>query len=141
MHSTSDLWQALRAPSGYRPRRGGEQRKENWNRLQVPETALTALNQLPAARTGDGRNPFKAPDNVFAFQQKCDAAATRSAPGVRRVTVSTVMLHVLATFIAAAAVSWSIHSATLAWAKFACLGWALPRPWRSGGECTRNAAG
>lgn len=99
----------------------GERRVENWERLQVPETALTALNQLPDATTGQGENPFKAPDNVFAFQQKCDFAATRSAPGVRRMTVSTVMLHVLATFIAAAAVSWSVHSATPAWAKFVCL--------------------
>lgn len=100
----------------------GERRTENWANLQLPETALSGLNRLPDATTGWGENPFKAPDNVFAFQQKCDFAATRSAPGVRRMTVSTVMLHVLATFIAAAAVSWSLHSAGLAWAKFICLG-------------------
>ncbi len=100
----------------------GERRIENWGNLQVPETALSSLNHLPDATTGWGENPFKAPDNVFAFQQKCDFAATHTAPGVRRMTVSTVMLHVLATFIAAAAVSWSLHSATLAWAKFVCLG-------------------
>jgi hypothetical protein len=86
-----------------------------------PETALNSLNHLPDATTGWGENLFKAPDNVFAFQQKCDFAATRSASGERRMTVSTVMLHVLATFIAAA-VSWSFHSLTLAWTKFACLG-------------------
>jgi hypothetical protein len=37
-------------------------------------------------------------------------------------TVATVMLHVLATIIAAAAVAFSLHLATLAWAKFLCLG-------------------
>jgi ABC-type sugar transport system permease subunit len=100
----------------------GERRIENWGNLQVPETALSSLNRLPNATTGWGENPFKAPDHVFAFQQKCDFAATRSAPGVRRMTVSTVMLHVLATFIAATAVAWSLHSVTLAWAKFVCLG-------------------
>jgi hypothetical protein len=100
----------------------GERRIENWSHLHLPETALTSLNRLPDATTGWGENPFKAPDNVFAFQQKCDFEATRSAPGVRRTTISTVMLHVLATFIAAAAVSWSLHSATLAWVKFVCLG-------------------
>lgn len=100
----------------------GERRAENWGRLRVAEAVLTGLNELPDATTGWGENPFKAPDNVFAFQQKCDFAATHTAPGVRRMTISTVLLHVLATFIAAAAVSWSLHSATLAWAKFACLG-------------------
>jgi hypothetical protein len=100
----------------------GERRVENWGNLHVPGTALNSLNHLPEATTGWGENPFKAPDNVFAFQQKCDFEATRSAPGVRRMTISTVMLHVLATFIAAAAVSWSLHSAPLAWAKFVCLG-------------------
>jgi hypothetical protein len=100
----------------------GERRIENWSHLQLSDTALNSLNRLPDAVTGWGENPFKAPDNVFAFQQKCDFAATRGAPGVRRMTISTVLLHVLATFIAAAAVSWSLHSATLAWAKFVCLG-------------------
>ena len=37
-------------------------------------------------------------------------------------TVATVLLHVFATFIAAAALAWSLHLATLAWVKFLCLG-------------------
>jgi hypothetical protein len=100
----------------------GERRLERWENLRVPETALTSLNHLPDATTGWGENPFKAPDNVFAFQQKCDFAATHGAPGVRRMTVATVLLHVLATFIAAGAVAYSLHLASLAWAKFVCLG-------------------
>jgi hypothetical protein len=36
-------------------------------------------------------------------------------------TVSTVLLHVLATFIAAATLAYSLHLATLAWLKFVCL--------------------
>lgn len=99
----------------------GERRIENWSRLDVQESVLTSLNALPEARTW-GENPFKAPDEVFAFQQKCDFEATRSAPGVRRMTVSTVLLHVFATFIAAASLAWSLHFATLAWLKFVCLG-------------------
>lgn len=98
----------------------GERRVENWTQLDVNNIALTGLNSLPDARTW-GDNPFKAPDQVFAFQQKCDYEATRSAPGVRRMTVSTVMLHVLATFIAAATLAFSLHLAALAWMKFLCL--------------------
>ena len=100
----------------------GERRLENWERLDVPEVALNSLNRLPDARTGWGENPFKAPDAVFNFQQKCDFTASRSAPGVRRMTASTVLLHVLATFIAAAGVAYSLHLASLAWMKFVCLG-------------------
>lgn len=98
-----------------------ERRIENWNRFDQQDIALTSLNLLPDARTWGG-NPFMAPDEVFAFQQKCDFEATRSAPGVRRMTVSTVLLHVFATFIAAATLAWSLHLAALAWAKFLCLG-------------------
>ena len=100
----------------------GDLRVENWYSLQIPETTLTSLNQLPDATTGWGENPFRAPDSVYAFQQKCDVAATHGAPGVRRMTVATVLLHVLATFIAAGAVAYSVHLASLAWAKFVCLG-------------------
>ena len=99
----------------------GERRVENWSRLDARELALTSLNQLPVAKTGWGDNPFRAPDAIFAFQQKCDYAASRTAPGVRRMTASTVMLHVLATFIAAASVAFGLHLASLAWAKFVCL--------------------
>ena len=98
----------------------GEQRLENWSKLDAHDIALTGLNRLPEARTW-GDNPFKAPDAVFNFQQKCDYEATRSAPGVRRMTVSTVLLHVLATFIAAASLAYSLHLASLAWMKFLCL--------------------
>jgi len=99
----------------------GQRHAENWNGIDARDIALTALNRLPDARTWGG-NPFNAPDAVFAFQQKCDHQATRSAPGVRRMTVATVLLHVFATFIAAAALAWSLHLATLAWVKFLCLG-------------------
>jgi len=98
----------------------GEQRIENWAKLDVHDVALTSLNRLPEARTW-GDNPFKAPDEIFNFQQKCDFEATRSAPGVRRMTVSTVLLHVFATLIAAASLAYSLHLASLAWLKFLCL--------------------
>lgn len=98
----------------------GERTIENWEKLDAHEPVLAGLNRLPEAKTW-GDNPFKAPDAVFAFQQKCDYEATRSAPGVRRMTVSTVGLHVFATFIAAGSLAYGLHLATLAWAKFLCL--------------------
>ena len=99
----------------------GERRTENWDALNVREPELMSLNRLPDARTW-GENPFHAPNEVFAFQQKCDYAATRSAPGVRRMTVSTVLVHVLATMIAAASLAYGLHLASLAWTKLLCLG-------------------
>jgi hypothetical protein len=98
----------------------GERTVENRARLDAHVQSLTSLNRLPEARTW-GENPFKAPEEIFAFQQKCDFEATRSAPGVRRMTVSTLLLHVFATFIAAASLAFSLHLATLAWMKFLCL--------------------
>ena len=99
----------------------GERRVENWGALNTREPELMSLNRLPDARTW-GENPFQAPDEVFAFQQKCDYAATKSAPGVRRMTVSTVLVHVLATMIAAASLAYGLHLASLAWTKLLCLG-------------------
>lgn len=99
----------------------GERRIENWAALNAREPELMSLNRLPDARTW-GENPFNAPAAVFAFQQKCDFAATRSAPGVRRMTVSTVLVHVLATMIAAASLAYGLHLASLAWTKLLCLG-------------------
>ena len=52
---------------------------ENWGALNAREPELMSLNRLPDARTW-GENPFQAPDEVFGFQQKCDYAATKSAP-------------------------------------------------------------
>ncbi len=99
----------------------GARRMENWNAQNLREPELTSLNRLSDARTW-GDNPFHAPAAVFAFQQKCDHAATISAPGVRRMTVSTVLVHVLATMIAAASLAYGLHLASLAWTKLLCLG-------------------
>jgi hypothetical protein len=98
-----------------------ERRLENWEALDPREATLSSLNDLPDASMAWAMNPFHAPDPIFAFQQKCDHAASITAPGVRRMTVSTVMLHVVATFIAAGSLAFGLHFATLAWAKLACL--------------------
>ena len=44
-------------------------RKENWSALNQGNAALAELNRLPDAGTGSGENPFKAPDNIYRFQQ------------------------------------------------------------------------
>lgn len=100
-------------------------RRENWERLERGDANLAHLNQLPAATSPWAQNPFNAPEAIFAFQQKCDHAATHGAPQFRRLIVSTVMLHVLATLIAAAALAYSLHATALPWAKLACLAGAL----------------
>jgi hypothetical protein len=100
-------------------------RRENWGTLDQGNAALADLNRLPEARTGYSENPFKAPDSIYRFQQKCDAAASRGAPQFRRLIVSTVVLHVLATIIAAAALAFDLDYPLLPWAKLLCLLGAL----------------
>ncbi|HEY6925852.1 MAG TPA: hypothetical protein VI653_20395 [Steroidobacteraceae bacterium] len=100
-------------------------RREHWGSLDRGNTSLGELNQLPEAHARRSGNPFKAPDNIFEFQQKCDAAASRRAPHFRRLIVSTVLLHVLATVIAASALAYGLHHQALPWVKLLCLAGAL----------------
>ncbi len=102
-----------------------EARRENWVRLERGDASLANLNKLPEAPSTYGNNPFKAPDAIFNFQHKCDHAASRGAPQFRRLIVSTVLLHVAATLIAAAALSYGIHYMVIPWAKLGCLAAAL----------------
>lgn len=100
-------------------------RRENWDKLQLADESLASLNHLPEASTGWGENPFRAPDFIFTFQQKCDFAASHGAPQFRRLIVSTVMLHVIATLVAAAGLAFGLHILALPWIKFLCLASAL----------------
>jgi len=100
-------------------------RKENWDRLMLKDHSLAYLNRLPESSGGWGDNPFKAPDHIFAFQQKCDFAASHGAPQFRRLIVSTVLLHVVATLVAAAGLAFGLHVLALPWIKFLCLASAL----------------
>jgi len=102
-----------------------ETRRENFTLFKRSDASLAYLNQLPAASGGWAENPFKAPDNIFSFQQKSDYAASHGAPQFRRLIVSTVLLHVLATIIAAAGLSFGLHYAALPWMKLLCLVGAL----------------
>jgi hypothetical protein len=102
-----------------------EVRRENFPRLERTDTSLLRLNSLPAGTTGWGENPFKAPDYIFAFQQKCDHAASKGAPQFRLLIVATVALHVLATLIAATALAFGLHLLPLIWLKLICLLGAL----------------
>ena len=98
-----------------------EMRKENWARLELGDAALADLNKLPAATNASAENPFKAPDAVFSFQQKCDYAASHGAPQFRRLIVSTVVLHVVATLIASATLAYGLHLIALPWVELLCL--------------------
>jgi len=96
-------------------------RKENWHRMQFRDASLMSLNRLPMFRLSWASNPFDAPEEIFAFQQKCDYAASRGAPQFRRLTVSMLLLHVLATLVAAAALAYNLHLVVLPWVKLLCL--------------------
>ena len=98
-----------------------EVRRENWNRLETGDPVLADLNELPEAESGRTENPFKAPDAIFHFQQKCDYHASRGAPQFRRLIVSTVLLHIIATLIAAATVAYGLHLLALPWVELLCV--------------------
>ena len=102
-----------------------EVKRENFTLFTRADPNLAFLNRLPAASAGWGENPFKAPDHIFAFQQKADYAASHGAPQFRRLIVSTVMLHVVATIIASAGLAFDLHFALLPWVKLLCLFSAL----------------
>lgn len=96
-------------------------RRENFNRIKTEDAQFAALNQLPAAAGGWATNPFGAPEAVLAFQHKCDHAASQGSPQFRRLIVGTVLLHVVATLVAAAGLAFGWHWVGLPWIKLACL--------------------
>ncbi len=95
-------------------------RKLNWNALGHPEDCLSELNRLPDAAQDADADP-KGLKNIYRFMNKCDLAASRAAPQFRRLIASTVMLHVAATLIAAAALSYELVDVSLPWIKLLCL--------------------
>ena len=99
--------------------------RENLDKLERIDSGLAKLNHLPPSPAGTTENPFKAPITIFEFQQKCDHAASRGAPQFRRLIVLTVLLHVAATMIAAAALAYDLHFAVVPWLKLICLTGAL----------------
>jgi hypothetical protein len=99
--------------------------RENIQKLERTDASLAKLNMLPTTPTGAEGNPFNAPSEIFAFQQKCDYAASKGAPQFRRLIVLTVLLHVAATLIAAAALAYELHYAVVPWLKLSCLAGAL----------------
>jgi hypothetical protein len=102
-----------------------EATRENLDRIEREDSALEMLNSLPPTHIGHAENPFMAPGFIFAFQQKCDGAASRSAPQFRRLIVLTVMLHLTATLVAEAAQAYDTHWAVIPWVKLLCLMGAL----------------
>jgi hypothetical protein len=99
--------------------------RERLERLERTDTSLATLNHLPPASETATDNPFSAPAEISAFHQKCDHAASRGAPQFRRLIVLTVLLHVAATLIAAAALAFGLHFVVVPWLKLLCLSGAL----------------
>lgn len=94
----------------------GETRRENLARFQPEDPELAYLNALPGV-AGPGDGPGGASGPVLALYRKADAAANRSAPQFRLLTVATVLLHVAATIVATAALAFGWHALLLPWAK------------------------
>jgi len=102
-----------------------EVRKENWSRLEPNDPVLVDLNAMPEATSAWSENPFKAPDSVFLFQQKCDHHANQGAPQYRRLLVSMVAAHLVATMIGAFVVSYGIRLLALPWAELTFISFAF----------------
>lgn len=99
--------------------------RENFARLKIDDEHFAALNSLPSVASGSATNPFGAPEMVLGFQHKCDHAATQGAPQFRLLIVGTVLLHVVATLVAAGGLAFGIHWVGLPWIKLTCLLGAL----------------
>lgn len=99
--------------------------RERMEKIARGDATLASLNRLPENSAGWGDNPFAAPAHIFAFQQKCDYAASHGAPQFRRLIVATVLLHVAATLVASAALAFNLHVVALPWIKLFCLVGAL----------------
>ncbi len=102
-----------------------EVRRVNWDRLEPQDPVLEDLNGLPEATSAWSENPFKAPDTVFLFQQKCDHWANQGAPQFRRLIVATVAAHVVASLIGTAVVAYDLHLLALPWIELGCVSFAL----------------
>jgi hypothetical protein len=102
-----------------------EVRKQNWHRLEPDDAVLADLNGMPDATTAWSENPFKAPNAVYLFQQKCDHHATQGAPQFRRLIVATVVAHVVASIIGATVVGYGLHILALPWLELSCITFAL----------------
>ncbi|HEY0968685.1 MAG TPA: hypothetical protein VGD88_14930 [Opitutaceae bacterium] len=105
----------------------GATRRENFERFRGRDAELDFLNTLkPSATPVDpAANVFDAPAIVADFQHTTDVAATQSAPHFRKLIASTVLLHVVATLVAAAALAFDLHLLLLPWIKLICVVGAL----------------
>ena len=105
----------------------GEARRENWSAFQPHDQDLAHFRHLAVAPATAWAvaNPFNAPAPVVTLQRNADHAASRGAPHFRRLIASTVLLHVLATLVAAAALAFGWHELALPWIKLFCLLGAL----------------
>jgi hypothetical protein len=97
-------------------------RRENFDRFVAHDHHLHYFNTLPdAPASAEQSNVFHALAPIFHFQQKVDFAASRGAPQFRRMIAGTVLLHVLATLVAAAGLAFGWHILAMPWIKLLCL--------------------
>lgn len=103
-----------------------EMRRENFEHFAPHDHNLAYFNALPEA-PGPVADETAASSlrTILAFHQKVDYAASRGAPQYRRLIAFIVLLHLLATLIAAAALAFEWHLATVPWLKLFCLVGAL----------------
>ncbi len=103
--------------------------QENFEHFAKRNRNLDNLNSLPdapaAADSEPGADPSPAPRPVTVFQRKVDYAAVRGAPQYRRLTSAVILLHLLATLIAAAGLAFGWQLVSIPWLKLFCLLGAL----------------
>jgi hypothetical protein len=102
-------------------------RRENFSAFAKRDHNLSEFNRLADAPEGASPGPTDPAElaAIDRFQRKVDHAASRGAPQFRRLIAGTVILHVLATLVAAAGLAFEWHVAALPWVKLLCLSAAL----------------
>jgi len=109
----------------------GASTRENFEKFHPHDHHLDYFNTLPSAPASEltaadaAETASPALATIARFQRKVDDAASRSAPQLRRLIAGTVLLHVLATIVAAAALAFELHWLVLPWLKLLCLLGAL----------------
>ncbi|MGQ0385015.1 MAG: hypothetical protein ACT4UP_10100 [Gammaproteobacteria bacterium] len=94
----------------------GASRREHFDRFAPVDPDLEFLNGLPDAVGGIGADD-DARAIVTRLYRNADAAANKSAPRFRLLTMSTVLLHLTATITATAGLAFAWHAPFLPWAK------------------------
>ncbi len=94
-------------------------RRENFERFCAKDPELFFLNRVPDASRAS--SPAGSRELVARFQDKVDRAASHGAPRIRFLRAAVVVLHTMATSVAAAGLAFGWQPMVVSWGKLLLL--------------------